>query len=125
MSDELKRKAQEKLAQAQRLLDEAGELAEQGGFTLRFHHGGDYVPKSACDRETYRQAATEMAMKDGRYDGYSAGQARYTPWDKLDEDERSCLVDDTISDMMSEELPYQFREAGYEEGGFWWQPSNC
>jgi len=143
--EELEKLAHEKLAQANRLIDEAGELAKEGQFPLHFGEIGDFIPRAAVDRELLRERAIENLKRDGRSNGHdkvlneekSKGSpwpvydyvARpVTPWDEItDEDEREAAIDKEIEDIMDNmDIPYEFREYGsVSEADAWWHPSRC
>jgi len=121
--EELKKQAQGKLAEARKLIAEAGELAKEGAFTLYFGEIGTYIPKAMFDREMYRKKALEWAQKNGKFDWNVKANI---PWDDLDENERENLVERVIDDLMGEEIPYEFQEYyGPENADRWWHPSRC
>lgn len=68
--EELEKQAQQKLADARKLINEAGDLAKKGQFFLHFGEIGDFIPKSLLNRESYREIATEEAKQQGRIDSY-------------------------------------------------------
>lgn len=117
-NEELKKQAQKKLSEARRLIKEAGDLAEQGCFTLHFGEIGDYVPRVMLNREHYRTAALERARRD------------YPTMDEMSEEERNGIVDDYISDWMADDVGYQRMESirygeSPDDVAGWWHPSRC
>jgi hypothetical protein len=139
MSEELEKQAQEKLAEARRLIREAGELAKQGQFALHFGAIGDFIPRSFVDRDLLRERAIETIKREGRYNGWEyandPGQPDgrvpadlpRTPWDELSEDERESAIDDEIEALRDGmEVPYEFREYyDVSDTDRWWHPSRC
>lgn len=122
--DELKRQAQQKLADAWKLIREAGQLAEQGNFTLHFGEVGSYVPKSLLDKGVWREKARKELEKTGR-EQYNHSTHTYdvTPWDELSVDEQEALIDDYANDFMYDEIGYD--RVNYDVGPGWWHPSRC
>lgn len=139
MSEELKKQAQEKLAEARRLIREAGELAKQGQFALHFGEIGDFIPRSFVDTDLLRDKAIENIKREGRYNGYhrvvdpnNPTEYHYeddprTPWDEIPEDEREDAIDAEIEALRDEmEVPSEFRECcDVSDADRWWHPSRC
>lgn len=120
--ESLKKQAQAKLVEARQLLKEAGKLAKEGGFVLTFNDGGTYIPNSVLVLENYRDEALKSCKKEGRYnrDGTT------TPWKELSPEDQEEILQQTMRDFRSEEVPYQFMEYADEgDGDIWWSPSNC
>lgn len=139
MSEDLEKQAQEKLSQAWNLINEAGELAKQGQFSLHFGEVGDFIPRSAVDGTILREKAIENLKRDGRPNGServadpeNPGRFIYvdnphTPWDELDEDEQEEAIEAEIEGLQDEmDVPYEFKEyCGVEDADQWWYPSRC
>lgn len=143
--EELEKLAHEKLAQANRLIDEAGELAKEGQFPLHFGEIGDFIPRSAVDRQMLRQQAIDNLERDGRPNGhdkvlneektkgspwpvYDYVEKPSTPWAELDEDERETAIEHEIDSIIDGwDIPWEFREygGGADEADCWWHPSRC
>lgn len=109
MSENLKKLAQEKLAQAHTLLKEAGDLADRGGFHLTFWGGGSYAPKIGEITPELREEALERLGED-----YSVEELA-----EMTEENRDSLIRDAVMDIVREDL------AEYQEPGEWWMPSMC
>jgi hypothetical protein len=139
MSEDLEKQAQAKLAEAMRLIDEAGELAKQGQFSLHFGEIGDFIPRAAVDGSLLREKAIENLKRDGRPNGsqrvedptvphgYRYDDLPTTPWDELDEDEQESAIESEIEALQDQmDVPYEFREyCGVSEADQWWHPSRC
>jgi len=111
--EELQKQAQEKLAQASTLLEEAAKLAEEGAFTIDFYEGGTYWPQSMTNPESIREQALEMA--ESETDG----------WEDMTAEEREEVVRDICDDPESYGIDTG-SPGEYAEPGCWWQPSrNC
>lgn len=107
--EELEKAAQAKLAEARKCLQEASELAEQGGFTISFRGGGTYVPSAAFDLEPLRQEAREMLEKEDP-----------EGWASMTDEQRRREVESYAEDWSMDMRPYD------ADGPGWWQPSrNC
>lgn len=107
--EELQKQAQEKLAAANRLLNEAAALAEQGGFSITFHAPGKtYYPSS------YGKPSDQEVM-DALAENHSQDEiASWTAeeFEEMKEEVRQDLTDDWLPE--------------YAERGDWWVPSrNC
>lgn len=125
-AEELKKQAQEKLAEARRLINEAGELAKQGQFHLHFGEIGDFYPKKLLDRESYREVAVKHARENGleRYNR-STGNYDTTPFDQLDSGQQHNLVYELMEEFMLDETGLGVDDAEYIKGDRWWHPSRC
>ena len=140
MSEELEKQAHEKLAEAWKLIREAGELAKEGQFVLHFGEVGDFIPSKALDRETYTDRALAELIQNGRYNGedrvdngrrYSDGSVQWdyvekptTPHSELSEDEIEAAVEAIIDGIIDNlDIPYESREYGARDR--WWHPSRC
>lgn len=127
---ELEKQAQEKLAQAQRLIDEAGQLAKQGQFVLHFGEIGTFIPKKYNDPAIYRDEAIELLKEEGwnQFD-QSKGDYVKTTWAELENDpERMEEAISDVSDSLitNSNVPWEYREYDGGEGvDAWWHPSRC
>lgn len=126
---ELERQAQAKLAEARKLVKEAGALAKEGKFILEFNVGGTFIPKGYKDPALYREEAIEILKTEGRNDGWdpAAKCTKYTPYDQIPADEMEGAIEDTIESIIENlEIPYEYREYGGGDGtDSWWSPSTC
>jgi hypothetical protein len=134
-TEELQKEAQAKLAEARKLIKEAGQLAEKGSFTLHFGEIGSYYPKAMFDSSFFEAEATKIAQEEGltiygrsEYD-YNARQYRkvtadvHKKWDELTEPERIKLVDQIARELRSE--AFGGSEAAEYGSPGWWHPSRC
>lgn len=141
--EDLQKEAQGKLADARRLIREAGELAKEGQFFLNFGEIGCFIPSSMLDKSKVREEAKKLAMEEGLTISYEeldwdspldADGNRLVikprvmkPWDELSEEEQEELVEQMFEDLWSDSpIPYGFREyADESDGDRWWHPSRC
>jgi hypothetical protein len=113
------------LAEARRLIKDAGVLAEQGGFMLHFGEIGDYIPKSHADPGFWdKQARAELEENGYRTWDAKTGEPIDTPWADVPEDVREDIIDEYARELKSEELPREYVEYDNESSG-WWKPSRC
>lgn len=141
--EDLQKEAQGKLADARRLIREAGELAKEGQFFLNFGEIGCFIPRSMLDKTKMREEARLEAMKEGKtlrreeVDWNAPLDAngerpilkprKFLPWEDLNEEEQEELVEEIFDEMWSDSpIPYEFREyADESDGDRWWHPSRC
>lgn len=140
--DELEKQAQAKLADAWRLIHEAGDLAKEGQFSLHFGEVGDFVPRSYTDPSLLRERAIEELRENGRPNdrirvavpissesphGYRYDEVPNTSWDEMDECEREDAIEaeiDSIRENM--DIPSELRKYGADGvADEWWAPSRC
>lgn len=104
--EKLEKQVQQKLAQANKLLDECADLAEQGGFEVNFNPPGQvYYPSNLLHEKALEKVRDELTEEE---------YAALTP-EALEK-----AVDEAQDEIMYDELPE------YAELGSWWVPSrNC
>lgn len=132
-AEDLQKEAQGKLAEARRLIKEAGVLAEKGNFHLYFGEIGSYYPKSMFDDERWEAEALAIAKAEGRTDygeynyrtnSYEFGpDGRKTAFDDLTTHEQDNLVHEIANELKSEAFG-DCDAAEYASPG-WWHPSRC
>lgn len=142
--EKLEEQAQRLLAEAQELIDKAGNLAKEGGFILYFGETGHYLAKKAFGREQYRAEALAELQKGGRYNGYTYVPADpskpgyysgkrdsiaipSTPFSELTVDEVEVSLEKLIDSFIDNlDIPSEYREYGDMDGtDSWWAPSRC
>lgn len=139
-NDDLQRQAQEKLAQAHRLIEEAGDLARQGQFYLHFGEIGEFVPSIIDDTKALREKALQILEARGRDNGSKLvrtgiiqsngleGQKWIknprTPISELSDDEVNDALDDIIS-KLREDSGISSEALEYADRDQWWAPSRC
>lgn len=132
--DKLKELAQQKLADARKLIDEAGELAKEGQFYLHFGEIGEFIPSSLDDDDKLREKALNILKEEGMSSGGNwvrdlNGTMQWVdnppiPYEMLSdqeiEDEIDCLVAN-----LRDELGVSYEAQQYGERDQWWHPSRC
>lgn len=126
---ELEKEAQAKIAEAWKLIGEAGKLAKEGQFVLEFGEVGTFIPKRYKDPELYREEALEILKTEGRRGDWNSDKREYelTPYDQLSDEEKEEALEETIEGLIEScEVPWEFREYDGGEGiDDWWHPSRC
>jgi hypothetical protein len=132
-TEEMQKLAQQKLAEASRLVHEAAQLAKKGQFLLEFNEGGVFVPSIIDDEEALRPRALEILKSEGKSNGgewVKKEGAQFgewvpnptTPFEELTEEQVEEELEGIIQSMR-DEVPYMAMEYGSRDT--WWQPSNC
>lgn len=128
--EKLQGEAQEKLAKAWELINEAGKLAKKGQFVLEFGEVGTFIPKRYADPDLYRDQAIEELKIEG-WKRWNPQTKVYdiSTWSELQADEELMerAIEHKIEAIIdSLDVPWEYREYDGGEGiDDWWTPSRC